>query len=311
MKQRERLVRKASRRLLACVAAATLAAPAGAMEIKVFAIGDFVPSGSGGCGGGDRGHWPDMVDAWYDRMAVHGHSKDGQYTDGNMTIRRFCDPDWLSGCQDHYYVDEADASMIATHGSDSGDHWAGTMRYPWSGHCALDGGGTSDDLHVGDYDLEFIHFSSCYSADDDNLNPSGSLGVREAMWDPDDSPVNHRYAHLLTGNHGIMYIRGKYDDDYNDFAHDAHSVGMAYAWVTNSVHFGAEGCAWYDPFNWFDTCQDICPVAVSQGQNQTRAWQGIQYERYNNVYPDPSDHGWWYWMGYPGCDPVGETAFNP
>lgn len=276
------------------------------MEVKAFAIGDFVPTASGGCGGADRTTWPIMVDAWYDHMAVHGHSKDGQYNDGNMTIRRFCDPDAIAGCQDHLFVDEADAAMIATHGSDSGDHWRGLMRFSYAGDCRIDGGGSANEMFVGDVDLEFLHLSSCNSADDDNLSP-GNRGPREALTDP----VDGGYAHLWTGFHGVMYIGSQYIDDYEDFAHDAHSVGIAYAWVTNHYRSNTVDCEAYDPFNWFGTCQDICPVAVSQGQSASRAWNGIQYERYNNVYSDPTGNGYWYWMGYLGCDSVGETGFNP
>ncbi len=281
--------------------------PIHAMEVKAFAIGDFVPSSLGGCGGSDRTIWPLMVDAWYDHMAVHGHTKDGQYTDGNMTIQRFCDPDSIAGCLEHLYLDEADAAMIATHGADSGDHWQGTMRYSYAGNCALDAGGSGVDMNVGDVDLEFLHLSSCNSADDDNLNPAGNLGVREALTDP----VDGGYAHLWTGFHGVMYIGNKYINDYSDFAHDAHSVGIAYSWVTNHYRPDSVDCDWYDPFGWFGTCQDICPVAVSQGETNTRAWNGIQYERYNNVYSDPTGNGYWYWMGYLGCDSVNETGFNP
>lgn len=278
-----------------------IARPVLALEVKAFAIGDFVPSSSGGCGGADRGTWPTMVDAWYDEMGDQGHLKDGQYNNGSMTLRRFCDPDTFDAdCQDHLFVDEADAAMIATHGSDNGDHWQGTMRFPYGGQCAVEGGGSADDLHVGDFDLEFLHLSSCNSADDDNLAP-GNAGPRLALTDP----VDGGFAHLWTGFHGVMYIRGKYVDDNEDFAHDAHAVGMAYAWVTNQAHFDEEDC---DGDN---GCQDICPVAVSQGQSASRAWSGIQYERYNNVYSDPTGNGYWYWMAYEGCDSVGETGFNP
>jgi Family of unknown function (DUF6345) len=274
-----------------------------AMEVKAFAIGDFVPSEEGGCGGADRGPtWNNMVDAWYDEMADHGHSKDGQYDDGNMTLRRFCDPDTFdSDCQDHLFVDEADAAMIATHGKDVGNHWSGTMRAPFAGECAVEGGGTALDMHVGDVDLEFLHLSSCNSMDDDYLfNNPGNRGPREALTDP----VDGGFAHLITGFHGVMYIRGKYIADNSDFAHDAHAVGIALAWVVNQAHFN-------DECNDDGVCQDICPVAVSQGQSANRAWNGIQYERYNNVYSDPTGNGYWYWMAYEGCDSFGETAFNP
>ncbi len=291
--------------LLVLFLASAVAVPAAAMEVKVFAIGDFVPSGSGGCGGGDRSHWPTMVDHWYDHMGVHGHTKDGQYTNGSMTIQRFCDPDWNGGCLDYLYVDEASAAMIATHGSDSGDHWAGTMRYPWGGHCALDAGGTSDDMWVGDFDLEFIHLSSCYSADDDNLP-----GIRHAMYDPVDSPNNGRRAHQWNGFHGLMWIGSRFDNDYKEFAHDAHSTSISRSWVHN-LYDDRVDCAGYDPWNWFGTCQEQCPVAYSIGPTGSSALTRLVNERYNYVYADPTGNNGWAYRYIVACDPSGETAFSP
>lgn len=276
-----------------------------AMEAKVFAIGDFVPSSSGGCGGADISHWPDMVDYWYDEMGDHGHTKDGQYTNGSMTIQRFCDPDWDSDCRDYTYADEADAFVIALHGSDSGDHWAGTMRAPWKGHCALDGGGSSDEMWMGDMDAEFIHLSSCFSADDDNLN-----GIREAMYDPIDTPVNGGRAHQWDGFHGVMWIGGGFDGNYSDFADDAHSIAMARSWV-NNLYDDTVDCAWGDPFNWFGTCQEQCPVAYSIGSTESDALSRLNNERYNNVYSDPTNKNWYAYRYIVACDSTGETAFSP
>ncbi len=278
--------------------------PVSAMEAKVFAIGDFVPSSSGGCGGNDISHWPTMVDHWYDHMAVHGHSKDGQYTNGSMTIQRFADPDFFTGALDYLYADDADALMIATHGSDSGDHWAGTMRYPWSGHCALDAGGTANDMHIGEIDAEFIHISSCFSADDDNI-----WGVHTAMNDPIDLGS---YAHQWDGFHGIMWIGSGFDNDYKEFAHDAHSIAMAQSWV-NNMYDSTVGCAAYDPWNWFGTCQQQCPVAYSVGTSGSNALTRLNYERYNNVYSDVthSNFGGSAIRYIVNCDSVGETSFTP
>jgi hypothetical protein len=284
------------------VAVVFAASSAFALEAKVFAIGDFVPTASGGCGGNDISHWPDMVDEWYDEMGSHGHAKDGQYTNGNMVLTRFCDPDWNSSCRDHLYLDEADAAMIALHGSDSGDHWQGTLRWPSIGNCRVDGGGTGAEINVGDVDLEFLHLSSCYSADDDNLN-----GIRFALTDP----VDGGHAHQWDGFHGLMWIGGSFDDDYEDFADDAHSVGMAYSWVTNHYHNNSVDCEGYDPFNWFGTCDDQCPIAYSIGTSSSNALSRLNNERYNNVYSDPTSHSYYAYMYYAGCDPLGETTFNP
>ncbi len=284
--------------LLAC---AVLTASAPAMEVKVFAIGDFVPSGSGGCGGNDIGHWPAMVDHWYDEMGSHGHLKDGQYTNGSMTIRRFCDPDWTAGCLDYVYADEADAFMIGVHGSDNGDHWAGTMRYPWSSNCALDAGGTANDMWVGDYDAEFIHLSSCFSADDDNI-----WGAHTAMHDP----VDGGYAHQWFGFHGIMWIGSGFDGDYRDAADDGHSSSISWSWVHN-LYSSTVGCAGYDPWNWFGTCQEQCPVAYAIGTSGSNALTRLLYERYNLVFSDPTGYGGAAIRYIVNCDSVGETPFTP
>jgi hypothetical protein len=278
---------------LALAAGALLAGEAAAMEVKAFAIGDFVPSGSGGCGGGDRSSWPGMVDAWYDKMRDKGHTKDGQYNNGSQTIQRFCDPDWKSGCRDHDYLDEADAAMIATHGTDGGDHWGGTMRAPWGGHCRLDAGGSSDDMWVGDVDLEFIHLSSCFSADDDNLP-----GIRWAMTDP----VDGGYAHQWDGFHGIMWISSGRNGDYRRFAKQGHSTSIAEAWVVNL----------YDNRVCKDgACHEQCPVAYSISTTETSALNRLRYERYNHVYSDPTGNNWYAYMYIEGCDPKSEGPFNP
>lgn len=296
---------KNSLSIMAVMSLALFASHSQAQEAKVFAISDFVPVDSDGCGGGDRSHWDNMVDEWYDQMGAEGHSKDGQYTNGATTIQMFCDPDWNSSCLDALYLDEADAAMIATHGADSGDHWAGTMRQPWNGHCALDGGGSSDDMWVGDYDLEFLHLSSCYSADDDNLG-----GIREAMYDTVDSPGNGRRLHQWNGFHGIMWIGGGFDNDYEDFADDAHSVSMGRAWVSNHYNDSVD-CSWADPFGWFGTCQEQCPIAYAIGTSGSDALNRLRNERYNNVFSDPSGSNVYAYRYIRGCDSTGETAFNP
>jgi hypothetical protein len=280
------------------------------MEVKAFAISDFVPQASGGCDGADRSSWDDMVDGWYEQMGDEGHTRDGQFYNGAMTLQRFCDLDTFNAsCQDHLFVDDADAAMIGTHGKDNGDHWTGTMRARWQGQCGLEAGGSAIDMHVGDMDLEFLHLSSCFSADDDNLSPpGGTRGVRAAMTDP----VDGGFAHLLTGFHGVMYIQSVLIDDYENFVHDAHSIGMALSWLTNHTHLDYASCNDDDESDDSDPgCQDLCPVAVSQGQTAQRAWDGIISERYNNVYNDPTGNGYWYYWGIENCDAIGETSFNP
>src|SRR5215813_12903592 len=46
---------------LIALAGCTLAASASALYVEMFAIGDFVPGSSGGCGGNDISDWPGMA----------------------------------------------------------------------------------------------------------------------------------------------------------------------------------------------------------------------------------------------------------
>jgi hypothetical protein len=290
-------------RTLATLAGFSLATGTLAMEVRVYSISDFVPVAAGGCGGGDLHDDPAMVGAWYDEMFAQGHSRDGQHTNGIMTVRRFCDPSWGPFCYDHAHFDDADAALVSTHGLDSFDHWAGTMRYRSRGQCVLDAGGLAHDMHVGDQDLEFIHVASCYSADDDNLS-----GIRYAMHDP----VDGGFAHLWTGFHGQSYSTLDLSNDYKDFADDAHSVPLASAWVTNHFLSNSMGCAWYDPFNHHGTCtHDQCPVAYAIGPSRSQALLRLNYTRYNAVGTEPTGYSAYAYLGVDGCDPAGETAFNP
>jgi hypothetical protein len=258
-----------------------------------------------------------MAQAWWDHMGVHGHyqgpgGSQYRYIDGNMTIRRFCDPSYDSDCRDYQStnpagVDWMDAAIIATHGSDSGDHWSGLMRYPdgaIADSCDIDGGGSSGEFKVGDSYIMFLHLSSCQSADDDNLD-----GIRFAMEDTTTSTT--RLAHQWDGFHGLMWITSSFNGDYSDTAHDGHSVSVAYSWVTNHYKNNQFECAWYDPFGWLGTCQDQCPVAYSISNSGGNALTRLNNERYNFVYADPPDNTAYAYMYYAGCDPSGETTFNP
>lgn len=269
---------------------ALLAGPVAALEVKMFAIEDFLSD----CGGGDRWSWGNMADAWYDEMDDQGHSKDGSYIDGNMTIQRFCDPDWDGDCEDDVFADDADAVIIATHGSDSGDHWQGTMRYRWNGHCTLDGGGTSEEVRLGDIDAEFVTLSSCNSADDDNLS-----GLHNLMFDPADTPANGRRAHQVTAFHGVMWISSGRSDDYEDFADDAHAVAMSDAWIDNL----------YDDDIGDDNVEQ-CPIAYAISSSKSGCLNRLNHERYNNIYGDPPGNGWYCYKYVVGCNPAGETTFT-
>ena len=146
---------------LTLAAAVTFAPSASALYVGMYAIGDFVPGASGGCGSDDRSSWPGMAQAWWDEMGAKGHYRGPaatpyKYINGNMTIRRFCDPQLDPNCRDYQSsdpsgVDWMDAAIIATHGWDDGDHWGAVMRWPDLGDCALRFGGSSPPVPLGGF----------------------------------------------------------------------------------------------------------------------------------------------------------------
>src|SRR5262245_2403150 len=79
------------------------------------------------CSANDVPDWDDMTLAWYDELKAHPYYfGDGVWTNGSLSRQQLCDPDsGLSPCTDYDRVDDADAAMIALHGSDSLNHWAG------------------------------------------------------------------------------------------------------------------------------------------------------------------------------------------
>ncbi|TAK76355.1 MAG: hypothetical protein EPO12_16815 [Aquabacterium sp.] len=296
-------------KLLAAAAAAAIAPSAMALKVDMYAIGDFVPSASGGCGGGDRPSWPGMAKAWYDWMGLMGHTKTGNFTDGSTTLRRFCDPSYDANCADSAYVDWPDAAIIALHGFTSDGGWGGTMRQPWSaatggnGECSLNMGGNSPNMFVGDNNLRFLHASSCLS-----LNDSYFSKMRQSMM---KTPGSGRALHVFTGFHGLMWISSSYNGDYAETAIDGHSMSVAKAWVTNHYKNNKFECAWYDPLGIFGTCSDQCPTAMTIGPTAASALNRLNNERYNSGWGDPTGRNYYAWMGYLGCDPVGAGPFAP
>ena len=72
----------------------------------------------------------------------------------------------------------------------------------------------------------------------------------------------------------------------------------------------SQGCEAYDPFNWFGTCQDQCPIAYSVGSSAADAQFRLLNERYNLTFLDPANVNWYWYMYYENCDPVGENRFG-
>ncbi|CAN5919251.1 hypothetical protein BH11PSE8_BH11PSE8_47030 [soil metagenome] len=299
--------RRFAARVLAGAVVSTAISSALALKVDMYAIGNW---SGGNCAPGntdnDRGSWPGMAQAWYDWMGFYGNTKTGKFVDGNTTLQRFCDPVNNANCKDYVYVDWADAAIVAMHGFDAGDAWGALMRNSWNGQCSLKMGTATGTTFVGDNNLKFLHASSCLS-----LNDSYFGNMRVAMKKQNSSST--KGLHVMTGFHGLMWISSSFNGDYADTAIDGHYIPVANAWVTNHHKNNRFACASYDPFGWFGTCQDQCPTAMTVGPTAANALYRLTHERYNNSasFGPPTGRNYYAWMGYLGCDPVGQDAFNP
>ena len=281
--------------LLCLVCAA--AAQAKSAEAKLYAITNWPSSGQ--CKGTDVPNWDNMTLAWYNEVTSGPvFFSDGVWINNSLSRKILCDPDsGFAPCEDFKQVDDADVAMLAFHGADKGKHWAGLLQVPTGGDCFIHApeGASTDAFFVGDADLEFLHFSSCHSMDDDNLNESWR------MFADVDSPKNGHRLHQADGFHGVMAISSGRADDYEDFADDAHSVPIADAWLDNlydediTYNNGSNG--------------DQCPVALSVGGNLGEALTRLVLERYTFVFPDPSGNHFIAYLFYDRCDPVGDSPF--
>ena len=290
-------------RCLLAVALGAAVSAASALKVDMYAIGNW---SGGNCAAGDtdtdRGSWPGMAEAWYDWMGLMGNWKTGKFVDGNTTVKRFCDPSWNAGCTDFAYVDWPDAAIVAAHGYDAGNGWGALMRNSALGTCSSIMGTAASRTFVGDNNLKFLNASSCLSLNDNYFG-----NMRFAMKKTGSS----KGLHVMTGFHGVMWISSSYNGDYANAAFKGHIQPISTAWVTSHYKSNKFSCAAWDPFNWFGTCQDQCPTAMTIGSTASSALTRLLHERYNNVYGPPSGRNYYAWMGYVGCDPVSENAFNP
>lgn len=299
--------RRFAAQLLAGAVVSTAISSALALKVDMYAIGNW---SGGNCAPGDtdsdRGSWPGMAQSWYDWMGVMGNAKTGKFVDGNTTVQRFCDPAFNANCKDYVYVDWPDAAIVALHGFDAGDAWGGLMRNSWNGRCSLKMGTSTGTTFVGDNNLKFLHASSCLS-----LNDSYFSNMRVAMKKQNSSST--KGLHVMTGFHGLMWISSSFNGDYADTAVDGHIMPVATAWVTNHHKNNQFSCAGWDPLGWFGTCQDQCPTAMTVGPTAANALYRLTHERYNNSasFGPPTGRNYYAWMGYLGCDPVGQDGFNP
>lgn len=305
MKARRSKIKVGWRALMGVALAAVLSS-AHALKVDMYAIGNW---SAGTCAPGDtdanRPSWPGMAQAWYDTMGAMGHARTGKFIDGNMTVRRFCDPSSKAGCQDFSWVDWPDAAIVAAHGYDAGNGWGALMRNSDLGTCSLVmGAGASGSTFVGDNNLKFLHASSCLS-----LNDNYFSNMRVAMKKPGTS----KGLHEMTGFHGVMWITSSFNGNYANTAFLGHFIAVSRAWTSQHYKSNQFSCAAYDPHNYYGTCQDQCPTAMTVGATASAALNRLLHERYNNsgAFGSPGGRSYYAWMGYLGCDPVAQNAFNP
>ncbi|MBI2571817.1 MAG: hypothetical protein HYV63_32810 [Candidatus Schekmanbacteria bacterium] len=252
----------------------------------------------------DRSPWDDMTQAWYDEITSSDHDiyfKDGSQVNGTFNQTLLCDThSGYSDCADTSKLDDADAAIIATHGGDKDGHWRGRMRSNASGRtdCRVDApdpnSGSDEDLFVGDSDLEFLHFSSCHSMDDDNIGNTYRYFY--------DSSTSSSRLHQANGFHGVMWIYSWEADNYEEFADDAYSVAISSAWQDNQY----DGSV-YDWENWEYVEQ--CPVSYAIGSTGDDCETRLLNEQYDWQYGDPEVQYTCY-SYFDGCDPTDDDPFN-
>jgi len=168
---------------------------------------------------------------------------------------------------------------VAWHGAESGNVYLGSMRVNelGSGDCTL----RRDEMELGDWDLEFLHLSSCQSM----TTTSGPRGGRPS--------AGRTRSTASTADVDRLGLVG----DYGDFADDAFDTTIADAWLDNMYRPDISGS------------DDQCPVAYAVGANSADTWSRIGSERYNHVLSDrrTSVTGVVF-IG--GCDPAAETVIN-
>lgn len=132
-------------------------------------------------------------------------------------------------------------------------------------------------MRIGDDNgLDFLHFSSCQSMNQDQW----------AAW-----PSAYGGAHQIDGFHGDAILLDWQETDYRNFAWDAFYMSIADAWIDNM----------YRPE--IGTDIDQCPVAHAVGEDEDDALSRIESERYNNVMNDPDDPAYWVAVYVAPCDP--------
>lgn len=297
-------LRMMSRQLAAGVFGVALASgPVLAQTVKYFAwtemsgecaddgwVADKMPYGDNAC------------DKWHDVLVDAGWTSAGYLTNSGVNQDRFCDPDWSpsglrSDCADGSKgVDEGTAQMICIHGESIDGHWAGLLYDRGSSNitCLANDDGTS--FRVGDAHTDFLHFHSCHSMDESDVD-----GALTTFDDTADSGEHH--LHLMTGFHGTGRTGRDYTKRTKKFAEQAFDASIADVWTD----------LMYDGWEWSGSEKgytDVCPVGMAVGATSTEADGHISDDTYDDRGTDPSGVSTYSITTFRGCDPAGADPYG-
>jgi hypothetical protein len=243
------------------------------------------------------------VENWYEEMDDQGWTKSGKVVDGSLSPDWFCDHD-VSGstCSDGTRGDGADAMMVGMHGQSTNDAWQGFARQPSNTTGSCFANDTGQEMHFGDWDLEYLHLESCHSADDHHL-PSLWQTFRDPVDTYDTSASNYgRRLHLLSGYHGNALGSWFYRNESAHFARDAHSVSISDAWFDNLYH------SWV--YYTGGDSGSVCPITYAVEDTRALCRTALSDEGYGNRdTSDPVSNSWYCYDYVEDCDPAGENAF--
>jgi len=275
---------------LVLTAACTCAPSAEAVEeAQLYCITNW----SSDCSGSTLQYWDDLGDAWYDdindaltRWLHLGdidlyYSQDRREVNTSIADSWFIDRDAKSWGLDACYLDEGDAALVCLHGSEKYGRWRGKVKIDESGdgNCYAWQG----SMELGDRDLEFLHISSSNSMDDNQWDD---------WWESFDG------LHQVHGFHGNMYVKEKYESDYQGFSYASFYLPMAEHWVDSHYHNWA---------SWFD---DQCPVSYAVGTSESNVEARMDNEHYDIRYSDPSSITHWGAIYIEGCNPDDEGKLD-
>ena len=257
----------------------TAAVNAHAEDAQVYVISDW-DTCEDCCTATDLGWFDEMLAPWYAMITDHEDwSGAGFNHNGNIIDGKFVDDDIVGAWgEDEYFLDNATATLVGTHGGMSDDYYEATMRkdQPGDGDCVA----SATDMKLGNDGMAFLHLSSCH-------------GLDIATWDtwPDATDGLHQ----IDGFHGASAVNPDFADEYADFADDSFDDSISYVWLDYMYYYQY----WNNPEQ-----EDLCPVAFGEGATQSDSYIRLTSEQYDVVFVTGPSGDYRTVMYIGGCDPL-------